>query len=459
MRSTLKPRAEAWSPLPLSRLSTPDANSLATIDRCAELLYARYFEKIRATLSERTTNPDINSAAIRLLIRLGYPPAFNTKLIYLAQINPRFRKTWEIFQAGAIHHAEKVCASKTDCGSCSLISFCNTARRKSSRTILDGAIIDIFSGAGALSAGFHKEGFRPALAIELSRHAAQSYRHNHPGVPVLEMDARRLSIATIKNITGLRAGQFCAVIGGPPCQGYSAAGKRNPRAAKNLLFRVIADIASSVKAPYVVMENVPGLNRVNGYSFRDRITAYFTFRGYNLSVHDVDASDYGVPQKRRRIIFLGSSKHKKRIPLPKFSTKNLSVKNALQGLPRIAPGHGGEVSSYKGRSIYNHHAMHHGKAVIEKIRTILPGKGPLSYRRLPPNLAQTIIAGHRAMPVHYSQHRTITVREAARIQTLPDSYRFLGPRGEQPLQVANAVPFNLARAVARAVKRDKRTTQ
>jgi DNA (cytosine-5)-methyltransferase 1 len=101
--------------------------------------------------------------------------------------------------------------------------------------------------------------------------------------------------------------------------------------------------------------------------------------------------------------------------------------------------------------LHNHRAMEHSEPVVKKIRGIMPGQGPLSYRRLTWDTARTIVAGHRAMPVHPSAHRTITVREAARIQTLPDWFRFLGPHSEQPLQVANVVPFELARSIARNV--------
>src|SRR5439155_5690430 len=93
----------------------------------------------------------------------------------------------------------------------------------------------------------------------------------------------------------------------------------------------------------------------------------------------------------------------------------------------------------------------HGPEVVRKIQKIKPGEGPISYRRLERSEARTLIAGHRALPVHPTQHRAISVREAATIQGFPRNYIFCGPRTEQPLQVANAVPPPLAEAVARTV--------
>jgi len=123
---------------------------------------------------------------------------------------------------------------------------------------------------------------------------------------------------------------------------------------------------------------------------------------------------------------------------------------ALKGLPSYRPGVDAEwIPQPDGTALTNASTMRHSQRVIDKIKSIAPGKGPISYRRLETDLARTLVAGHRALPVHPTLDRTISVREAARIQGFPDSYVFCGPRAEQPLQVANAVPPPVAFAIAR----------
>ncbi|MCX5796792.1 MAG: DNA (cytosine-5-)-methyltransferase [Elusimicrobia bacterium] len=356
------------------------------------------------------------------------------------------------------HHSQRLCrASSPKCHRCPLISFCQTGLANHRHRVSDRpTVLDLFAGAGGLSAGFLREGFRIVLAIEKSRHAAQTYRHNHPGVPVLEMDARSISPARVAEISGLALGKLSLVMGGPPCQGYSAAGLRKPGARQNLLYRVIANMAHGLQSPILVMENVPGLMRVAGVNFKTRILGFIEDHGFSAKAVELDASKFGVPQRRQRLIFVAARKNLKLRPealVPPGRRGKRTVAAVLKGLPKLAPGQGNDVMTIKGRLVYNHRAMTHGPAVVAKIRKIQPGNGPLSYRRLPTTLAHTIIAGHRALPVHPLQDRTITVREAARLQTLPDWFRFLGPHAEQPLQVANAVPYNMARALARAALR------
>jgi DNA (cytosine-5)-methyltransferase 1 len=316
--------------------------------------------------------------------------------------------------------------------------------------------IDLCSGAGALSAGFRQEGFHVVIAIEKDRHAAQSYRINNPGVPVIETDIRSTSPSVILQILKLRRGAITALIAGPPCQGYSVAGPRKPRAARNFLFECVARIAKSLQAKIIAMENVPGLRQVGGVSFENRILNSFKKAGYSGMSITVNAEAFGVPQKRKRVIFICTRSNYDLntfvLRRPKFPTKP-TVLNALKNLPCPTVGPLKLTNQSCQKLVLNHRAMAHSAKVIRKIRRIKHGEGPLSYRRLSSDLAHTIIAGHRAMPVHPRQHRTITVREAARLQTLPDNFRFLGPHSVQPLQVANVVPYFLSRTIARSLLR------
>jgi len=352
-------------------------------------------------------------------------------------------------------HARKRCsAERPKCDKCPLVSFCPFGLKRAVRSARAKPLaIDLCAGAGALSAGFRREGFHVVLAVERDKHTAQSYRFNNLGVPVLEADVREIKPAQILRLLGLRRGQITAVIAGPPCQGYSAAGPRKPRAERNFLFRSIVDVAKGVEAGVLVMENVPGLTRVGGVSFENRILRCMLTAGYTGHPVELDACDFGVPQRRKRIIFVCARRYDIglfSIQRPNFSMKP-TVKRAFRTLPPPTQGHGEGQCGVKRELIQNHRAMAHSEKVVQKIKQIRPGRGPLSYRRLSTGLAHTLIAGHRAMPVHPYQNRTITVREAARLQTLPDTFRFLGPHSEQPLQVANVVPYLLSRAIARSL--------
>lgn len=437
--------------MPRGRLFHLDWASVA--DRCDELLAALYTTAISRPAG--TVKPEQEPGIVRVLRRLGASPEDLAAVTGLGKADGAGATSLR-FLSNAARHGSSHCTPRSPrCSACPLISFCqagiNHARRSTGDALL---AIDVFAGAGSLSAAFRREGFRVALAVERDRHAAQTYRFNNRGVPVIEADVRRVSARELLAAAGCKKRDVTVVISGPPCQGFSAAGRRKPHASQNFLYRYLADLSKGIGAGVVVMENVPGLKSVNGVCFEHRIVNHFRSRGYNAESFEVDAAEFGVPQRRKRMLFLGLHARlglTPRRPVPLAQRGNRTVEMALRGLPALRAGAGADVLQRNGRLIYNHRAMAHGTGVIRKIRKIGPGQGPISYRRLERGMARTLIAGHRAMPVHPRQHRTITVREAARIQTLPDGFRFLGPHSEQPLQVANVVPFQLGRAIARTL--------
>lgn len=434
-----------------NRVFRPDSQD--ALLRCDELLQATY-----GFTPGTDKNPPIKSNnnvhTSRVLRRLGLSSFFGAGPTKERVERVPRRTVSELFLTRLRLHARRVCsADRPKCNKCPLVSFCSFGVKRAVRSGRAKPLaIDLCAGAGALSAGFRREGFHVVLAVEREKHAAQSYRVNNPGVPVLEADVREIKPAQILNLLGLRRGEIIAVIAGPPCQGYSAAGPRKPRAQRNFLFQSIVHIAKCVNADILVMENVPGLSRVGGVSFENRILNCMRTAGYTGGSTELDASDFGVPQRRKRIIFVcarrpyDTSLFAIRRPNPRFRP---TVKHAFRTLPRPHKGHNENQHRPRHKLMPNHRAMDHSARVIQKIKKIRPGKGPLSYRRLSSGLAHTLIAGHRAMPVHPHENRTITVREAARLQTLPDTFRFLGPHSEQPLQVANVVPYVLSRAIAR----------
>lgn len=367
-----------------------------------------------------------------------------------------------------VHHGRALCQeSAPRCGECPLVSFCADGRAAAAARAGVDTAIDLFAGAGAMGLGFEEAGFRVAAAVEIERHAAQTYRLNHPGVPVLEAPAEKVTGDILRGwVPGLAAP--AAVFAGPPCQGYSAAGARTIGDRRNLLFRHVSRIARELGARSVMIENVPGVQRVNGVSYTSRITASLREAGYVTwgEPATLRASDFGVPQNRRRLFFVGVAPGVAP-PVPPTPTHRApgvtsavddlpdtpTLIQRLEGLPVLAAGEGGERYEMTGGAVVlNSTAMSHSADVVNKIESIPPGGGPISYRRLDGDVARTLVAGHRALPVHPTQHRSITVREAARIQGFPDSYFFCGPRASQPLQVANAVPPALARAVAASLR-------
>jgi len=408
----------------------------------------------------------VDTHILRILARMGLARSLHRKQAGdpIQDLVPRtLRRRLHI---NLIHHGREVCKPRTPgCGQCSLVSFCESGLQRLRDREKPHAAVDLFAGPGGLSAGFRRAGFTVVFAAEKERYAAQTYRLNHAGVPTFEVDVATLDGSTILSVAGLQRGQIDALLGGPPCQGYSQAGKRNPEDPANSLYREFVRLGEEVGARLLVMENVPGVRNVGGKAFVEDIEVDFRSRGFEPRHYLLNSADYGVPQKRRRILFLAApatspivkslsapppthahdpSNEHDRLPSPP------NVTTALSGLPVRRPGEGEEVSFWNDKPLFNHVAMRHSAKVVSRIKEIPSGGGAISYRRLhPAEPGRTIIAGHRALPVHPVEHRTITVREAARLQGFDDSFRFIGPRAEQPLQVANAVPPPLGEAIAR----------
>ncbi|WP_419925742.1 DNA (cytosine-5-)-methyltransferase [Candidatus Poriferisocius sp.] len=447
----------------IERAATPKA----VIDRVDEILEVLY-EHICLDGLTAAYPLAADRDALRVLMRLGV--AEDTLERYgHRELGPATPMTISNrLHANLVCHGHAVCReSAPQCGNCPLISFCETGRSTVAATAGGTAVLDLFGGAGAMGLGFEEAGFRIAVAVEIERHPAQTYRLNHPGVPVLEAAVEDVSAEVLREwLPGLDTP--LAVIAGPPCQGYSAAGARTVGDRRNLLFRHVSRLAREFGARSVLIENVPGVRRVNGVTYTERVTASLRKAGYSTwkQPATLRASDFGVPQNRRRLFFVGVGPGVAlpAVPPPTHAPpgdaasghclpQTVSLAERLKDLPSLGSGEGSErLQLPDGCVVLNSTAMKHSPKVVAKIKAIPQGGGPISYRRLDSDVARTLVAGHRALPVHPTEDRAITVREAARIQGFPDSYFFCGPRASQPLQVANAVPPPLALAMAKEMR-------
>jgi len=313
------------------------------------------------------------------------------------------------------------------------------------------AAVDLCCGAGGFSYGFRGAGWRILLGADLCKHSLATYRRNlHTGILAIDLLSKEAA-GTIGDLIG--ASELRAVIAGPPCQGFSRAGRRKLIDPRNDVILAATRVAVSLEPELVVLENVRNIMGQRYEEFLTRATCILRRNGYSVSYQLLNALHFGVPQDRERLVVI-ASKHRGQHAIADALDKlanirqdRKTVSEALNGIP-LDPGEEAIDSDFT-----NHIPMRHSQKVRDKIARILPGEGPLSYRKLHPEQhAATLICGHRALPCHYATHRTITVREAARLQGFPDSFVFEGPVGSQMLQVANAVPPPLAFAIAQTAR-------
>lgn len=342
--------------------------------------------------------------------------------------------------------------------------------------------IDLFSGAGGMSQGATMAGVNTIIAIEADKFAAQTYAHNHSSTRVITSDIR-----SIDDSTFTRNGNQKILFGGPPCQGFSTSNQktRNSLNLNNWLFLEFLRVTKACKPEWIILENVPGLIETGKGFFLKEIINQFSEIGYTCTWWILNAADYGVPQSRRRLFIIGSLNGIKPPPPPRVLRKKISVKEAIGDLPILSNGDSHEwlpydtkaISEYaimmrsKSHGTTNHLVTRNSDLIVERYRHIPQGGNWKSipdylmsnykdhsrchsgiYKRLKNDDVSVVIGNYRKnMLIHPSQNRGLSVREAARIQSFPDSYEFKGSIGYQQQQVGNAVPPLLAKSVFQTI--------
>ena len=345
-------------------------------------------------------------------------------------------------------------------------------------------VIDLFAGVGGLSLGFEKKGFDVVLANEYDASIATSYIANHKNTKMIVGDITSLDL---EDTFGKLAGTIDVVIGGPPCQGFSQKGQRKTiHDERNFLFKYYVSVVELVNPKYFVMENVPNLLTAEGGYFRHEIEELFNKLGYYLEYGVLNASDYGVPQNRRRAIIIGKlDGDAPKLPVPKRN--KVTIWDAISDLAYLESGEGSEEQEYKypadsdyekmlrkdSSKLFNHIATKHSPLALERLALIPPNAGREvlpkehltksiysgTWTRMKKDEISVTITTRFDTPssgkfTHPFLNRAITVREAARIQSFPDDFHFVGNKGSQMKQVGNAVPPLLAAAIAEVIMND-----
>lgn len=349
----------------------------------------------------------------------------------------------------------------------------------------DLTMIDLFAGVGGLSLGFEWAGFKVVLANEYDPSIAEAYIKNRDNPNMIVDDITQLPI---KETFGKYKGKVTVVVGGPPCQGYSQKGQRKTiNDERNFLFRYFVDVVRETEPKYFVMENVPNLLTSEKGYFKRELISLFEELGYVINAEVLCASDYGVPQDRRRAFVIGKKGNVMPVVMPDKHLNKTTIWDAISDLNYLNSGEGEEVQDYKfppqsdyqkllregSEKLTGHVATNHSKVALERMRMI-PPKGGKEY--LPPeHLTKSIYSGTwermdaddvsvtittrfdtpaSGKFTHPYLDRAITVREAARIQSFPDTFHFYGTKTSQMKQVGNAVPPLLAQSVANAILYD-----
>ena len=321
-------------------------------------------------------------------------------------------------------------------------------------------VVSLFTGAGGLDIGFKEyRKFNIICALDIEEEAKNTYNYNYPNVPFINQDIRTISVQDILIQTnGIYPD---VIIGGPPCQGFSVMGDKNSSDPRNTLFESYVRLVNDLKPKCFVFENVKGIKSMFNGKYLIDISNSFANIGYDIYFDILNASDYGIPQNRERVIIVGTRLNKS-YTYPnknKISIGNLKIKKNIDEA----------IMDLKDKDNFpNHIKLKHSDIVIQRYKLIPEGGKLPPPEQLPKEIrrknfgntynrldryknAPTMVPGNNSFPIHPTLHRSLTPREAARIQSFPDNFIFTGNRRKQCILVGNAVSPLLGARIADSI--------
>lgn len=315
------------------------------------------------------------------------------------------------------------------------------------KPLLNYNFVDLFSGAGGMTQGLVQAKFKPAASVEINPIASETYVRNFP-----ECHHLCGNIADFKPqewLNKIGSPDIHLVVGGPPCQGFSVAGKRDPNDPRNYLFYQFIRVVSEIRPWYIVMENVPGILTLKKGAVKKAIFEEFENIGYPyISVAILESAAYGIPQIRPRAFFIANRFGIKN-PYPKpqlLPAQYKPIESAISDLPEYTP-----------IPEINHEWTRHSPEYMERLAQVPPG-GSLyeTYadafkRQYPGQPSMTVKENHGGTHIHPYLNRVISAREMARLQSFPDSFIFAGTMKKAMWQIGNAVPPRLAECIGSAL--------
>ena len=345
-------------------------------------------------------------------------------------------------------------------------------------------VLDLFSGAGGLSAGLDMNPeIKTVLATDFMADSLKTFNYNFKDAQTIYGD---ICDETIKKniIETAKKLHVNMIVGGPPCQGFSNKGKKlGLKDPRNFLFKQYLEVVKAVQPDVFVIENVKAMSTSTNGWFINEILKEIDKLGYQANWGILTASDFGVPQNRQRTIIIASKTKAISLPVP-TPIKKVTVRDAISDLAYLESGEGYDEQNYKtkpdsdyqklmrqkSKKLYNHKATNHSKIALDKLKMIPPesgkenlpsnlhGKqkfkttwGRLKWDSQSPTIDTRFDTPSNGTNSHPVLNRAITPREAARIQSFPDTFRFLGSKTTICKQIGNAVPPLLGKAIGKAI--------